>query len=150
MVQTTKMVNTRKYVSVLRELTDQGETVSLRIAGNSMSPFLVHGRDWICFEKPTRPLARGDMVLYERLNGQFVMHRICRVDQGEYYLIGDAQREIEGPIQREQIFGLVTKVQRKGRWIQAGDFWWEFFARVWIRVIPMRRVLCRMYTLFAK
>ena len=32
----------------------------------------------------------------------------------EYYLIGDAQTVIEGPIQREQIFAVVTKVKRKG------------------------------------
>ena len=35
----------------------------------------------------------------------------------EYYLIGDAQTVIEGPIQREQIFAVVTKVKRKGEWI---------------------------------
>ena len=67
------------------------------------------------------------------------MHRICRVRPEGFYLVGDAQTEIEGPIRREQIFGRVVSVRRKGRRIGPGNFWWEFFEHVWIRVIPLRR-----------
>ena len=42
------------------------------------------------------------------------MHRIYNVKNEEYYLIGDAQTVIEGPIQREQIFAIIIKVKRKG------------------------------------
>ena len=48
---------------------------------------------------------------------------------------------------REQVFALVTKVQRKGRVLAPGDFWWEFFARVWVRLIPLRPLLVRAYGL---
>lgn len=34
-----KVVNTREYVSMLRELTEEGKEVSMLIAGSSMSPF---------------------------------------------------------------------------------------------------------------
>lgn len=73
------------------------------------------------------------------------MHRICRVRREGYDIVGDAQTQIEGPVRREQIFALVTKVQRKGKWIGPGSFWWEFFARVWIHVIPLRPALLRAY-----
>ena len=46
-----------------------------------------------------------------------VMHRIYNVKNEEYYLIGDAQTVIEGPIQREQIFAIIIKVKRKGKWL---------------------------------
>lgn len=145
MERRTKRVDTREYVAVLRELTWQGKEVQMLIAGNSMVPFLVHERDWIRFRQPDRPLHCGDMVFYQRRDGTFVMHRICRIQDSGYYLVGDAQMEIEGPIAREQIFGLITAVRRKGKWIEAGDFWWEFFAHVWIRVIPLRGILRRLY-----
>lgn len=74
-----KRVNTREYVSVLKELTEEGKEVSMLISGNSMSPFLVNARDTIWFKKPDRKLKKGDMVFYQRKSGQFVMHRICRV-----------------------------------------------------------------------
>ncbi len=140
-----KTIDTREYVSALRELTEEGKEVSMLIAGSSMSPFLCHARDHILFRKPDRELRRGDMVFYERDNGQFVMHRIWKVKPDGYYIVGDAQTEIEGPVRREQIFALITKVQRKGKWIGPGDFWWEFFEKVWIRCVKVRPVVVKGY-----
>lgn len=140
-----KKVDTFEYVSMLRELTEQGKEVSLLISGSSMSPFLAHQRDFICFKMPDRDLRRGDMVFYQRKNGQFVMHRIWKKKTDGFYIVGDAQVDIEGPIQQEQIFAYVTKVKRKDEWIGPGDFWWEFFEHVWIRVVPFRPVLKRVY-----
>lgn len=140
-----KTVNTRLYIDMLRELTEAGKEVTLVVAGSSMSPFLIHHRDSICFCKPDRELRKGDMVFFQRTDGAYVMHRICRIRGNGYYLIGDAQTEVEGPIRREQIFALVTKVKRKGKWIRPGDFWWFFFARIWVRMIPLRRWIIRMY-----
>lgn len=37
-----KVIDTRAYVGMLRELTDAGKEVSLIVAGSSMAPFLVH------------------------------------------------------------------------------------------------------------
>ena len=145
-----KIVETTAYVSILRELAEEGKEVNMRIAGNSMLPFLVHERDYICFKKPDRELKRGDMVFYQRKNGRYIMHRIWKVKAGKYYMTGDAQREIEGPIEREQIFALITKVRRKGKDVEPGDFWWEFFEHVWICVVPFRRILMRMYRVIGR
>ena len=138
-------VDTQEYIAVLRELIEEGHQVSLLISGSSMSPFLIHHRDTIYFKKPDRELRVGDMVFYRRGNGKYVMHRIRRIRPEGFYMIGDAQWEIEGPLQREQIFGLITAVERKGKLIQPGDFWWEFFAKVWLRIIPLRRLIQRIY-----
>ena len=134
-----KVVETTAYVSILRE-----QEVYMRIAGNSMLPFLVHERDYIWFRKPDRELKRGDMVFYQRANGQFVMHRIWKVKEEKYYLIGDAHRNIEGPIAKEQIFALVTGVMRNGKEIRPGKFFWEFFEHVWLRMRPFRYTLLRV------
>lgn len=139
-------VDTQEYVSMLKELVEEGHQVSLLISGSSMSPFLIHHRDTIFFKKPDRQLRVGDMVFYRRSSGKYVMHRICKIKPEGFYMVGDAQKEIEGPLNREQIFGLVTAVKRKGRLIQPGDFWWEFFARVWLRIIPLRGLINRIYS----
>lgn len=143
-----KKVDTFEYVSVLKELVEEGREVSMLISGSSMSPFLCHGRDQVYFKAPDRPLRVGDMVFFQRRSGQYVLHRICKVKDDGYYIVGDAQTAIEGPVSREQIFALVTRVQRKGRILAPGDFWWEFFARVWVRLIPLRPLLVRAYGLF--
>ena len=140
-----KVVDTREYLSMLRGLVEEGHEVSMLISGSSMSPFLIHQRDTIYFKQPDRLLRKGDMVFFQRQSGQYVMHRIYKVKKDGYYLIGDGQTIIEGPIQRNQIFALVTKVQRKGKWLKPGNFWWEFFAHIWINAIPMRYLATWLY-----
>lgn len=140
-----KRIDTTEYVSALRSLVEAGHEVNMTIAGNSMSPFLIHQRDIIWFRQPDRALQAGDMVFYQRDNGQYIMHRICRVHENIYDIIGDAQTEMETGVRRDQIFAVITKVQRKGTIIQPGDFWWEFFAHVWRHMIPLRQPIMRLY-----
>ena len=130
---------------MLRDLVNEGKECRLLISGSSMAPFLVHERDSILFSKPDRELRRGDMVFYQRDNGQFVMHRILKVKPEGLYIIGDAQTEVEGPVKPEHVFALVTKVNRKGKWIGPGNFWWWFFSTVWLRLFPVRRLILKLY-----
>lgn len=145
-----KTINTREYVGLLKQLVEEGETVSMRIVGSSMSPFLIHDRDLITFKAPEMELKKGDMVFFQRESGQYVMHRIYAVKPDGYYMVGDAQTEIEGPISRDKIFAVIIKVRRKGKWIEPGDFWWKFFERVWINIIPFRKVVIVFYSLVYK
>ena len=145
-----RVVDTNEYVTVLRELAGEGRVVSMLIAGSSMSPFLCHNRDYIYFTKPDRELRRGDMVFYQRDTGQYVMHRIYKRKKDGYYMVGDAQTQIEGPLRRDQIFARIIKVKRKGRIIEPGNFWWEFFEHVWIRIMPLRKVIEKLYSLWGQ
>lgn len=134
-----KIVDIYTYMPVLQELLSEGKEVSVTVTGNSMSPFLVHGRDRILIAPPDGNWKKGDMAFFIRTNGQYVMHRICRVDKnGNCFFVGDAQQYIEGPVTPAQIFGKITSVQRKGKWIGPDDFWWRFFEKIWMNVIPMR------------
>lgn len=140
-----RRLDTDAYVSALRDLVNEGKECRLLISGSSMAPFLVHERDSIIFSKPQRELQRGDMVFYQRETGQFVMHRILHVKPEGLYIVGDAQTEIEGPVNPSQIFAVVTKAQRKGKWIGPGDFWWWFFRTVWLRLVPVRKIILKLY-----
>lgn len=138
-------VDTRQYVSVLRSLIEKGKEVCMTISGSSMSPFLIHHRDSVSLSKPNRQLRKGDVAFFQRIDGAFVLHRICKVRPEGYYFIGDAQTVVEGPILREQIFAIVTKAKRKGRWIVPGSFWWLFFERIWLNIVPLRRLIIKLY-----
>ena len=117
----------------------------IRITGSSMAPFLCHERDFAWYVEPDRRLYKGDIIFYRRDNGRRVLHRIARVheDTQTYDLIGDGQTEIETGIRQDQVFGLVTRVTRKGRSLGPGNFWWWWFRVVWIRMIPLRKYLIR-------
>lgn len=140
-----RMVETAPYIEMLLTVTETGKTVSLSVAGTSMIPFLAGGRDRVLFKKPDRQLRVGDIILFRRDNGQYVLHRICRIKDGNYYAVGDAQTFIEGPIRPDQICGLVTMAERKGRFVKPEDPLWRFFEKIWIRVIPARPLVQRTY-----
>lgn len=138
-------VDTNEYISMLRELLDAGQTVQLPVSGNSMLPFLIHNRDSVTLTRPETPLKAGDIVLYQRPTGEYILHRICRITDQGFYALGDAQMLIEGPLDPDCVFGRVTAAVRKGKTLTPGTPLWDFFARVWIRMIPCRHVLMRLY-----
>lgn len=142
-----RKLDTDALISTLRDLVNQGQEVRIVISGNSMAPFLIHERDSIVFSKPDSPLKRGDMVFYQRENGQFVMHRILHVKPEGLYIIGDAQVEIEGPVDPSCVFARITKINRKGKWIGPGQFWWWFFQHIWLSIIPLRPYIIKLLSL---
>lgn len=145
-----RIVEADVYIPVIRGLIEEGNTVPFLITGNSMSPFMVHERDTILLKKPEHPLKKGTMAFYQRKNGQYVMHRICKIKGGKYYFVGDAQTVVEGPLEPEQVFAVVCGVKRKGKLEEPGTFWWEFFEHIWLLLRPVRPFLRRLYTVFAK
>ena len=133
-------IDTRAYVSVLKELVSEGQQVGMAIAGTSMEPFLKDRRDEIYFQKPWRELKPGDMVFYQRKNGQYVMHRICRRRGREYYMAGDHQTSLEGPLTEDQIFAAVFSVKRNGKILTEKSLAWKFYAGFWRYLRPVRRM----------
>lgn len=130
----------------LLALIGEGQTVPLVISGNSMSPFLVHGRDTVYLAKIPDRLKRGDMVLFKRPDGNYVLHRIVRVDGNRFTMNGDSQTWLEEGISRSQILAIVTAVHRKGKLLHKGSFWWLFFRHVWSCLIPYRPKMIQIYS----
>ncbi len=138
-------ISTSEYLDILKEQVNLGKEVSMIITGNSMSPFLMHGRDVIYFKKPEKKLRPGDMVFFQRKTGQYVMHRLYKIKKDGYYFIGDGQTEIEGPLPEAQIFAIISKVKRKNKVIDHKSFWWFFFSHIWLHLIPFRPFLIALY-----
>ena len=118
----------------------------LVISGNSMSPFLVHGRDTVYLSRLDRPAKRGDVLLYKRESGAYILHRVYKVEKDSYTMVGDAQTQLEQGIRQDQIIAIMTSALRKGKLQKKGSFWWEFFEKLWIRIIPLRPMFTKIYT----
>ena len=129
----------------LLAIMETGAAAPLVISGSSMSPFLVHGRDTVFLTPPKKQLKKGDMILYRRQSGAYVLHRIRAVEGETFTLIGDGQTEKEHGIRPEQVLAVVTAVRRKGRRLKKGSFWWDFFEKIWLNMIPLRPAALRIY-----
>ena len=145
MEQRTQKVDTALLLEEYRVLLDTVNQLPLLVSGNSMSPFLVHGRDTVFLTKVNRPLRQGDIVLYRRKTGAYVLHRICAVKGDTFFMVGDAQTKIEPGIVREQIYAVVCAAIRKGQHQEPGCFWWDFFEKYWVHLVPVRPILLRAY-----
>ena len=126
------------------------ESLPLIISGNSMSPFLIHGRDTVYLSRLTRPAKRGDVLLYQRDNGTYILHRVYKIEENTLTMVGDAQVILERGIRPEQVIAVMTSALRKGKRQAPGCFWWDFFEKVWIRMLPLRRLVRAAYTLLTK
>lgn len=138
-------IDTTALLDKVCEMLPQAGMVPLKVCGNSMAPFLVHQRDTVYLSPVSRPLRRGDIALYRRVGGAYIMHRVQKLEPGGYCFVGDAQTVLEHGIRENQICAVVVAVERKGRREQPGTFWWEFFRRAWVRVVPLRPLLFRVY-----
>ena len=122
------------------------EALPLVISGSSMAPFLIHGRDTVYLSRLTRPIRRGDMLLYRRDGGRYILHRVWRVEGDTMTMVGDAQHVLERGIRPDQVIAIVTKVVRKGKEMTPRSLWWQFFEKIWIRMVPLRRPIHGLYT----
>lgn len=133
-----------EYRELLKD--ESVEALPLIISGNSMSPFLIHGRDTIYLSRLTRPVKRGDVLLYQRDSGAYILHRVYKIESDSFTMVGDAQTELEPGIRPEQVIAIMTSAERKGKKQAPGSFWWEFFEKVWIRMVPLRPIVRKVYT----
>ena len=120
----------------------QGLTVTIPITGNSMRPLLWHKRDSVILAPcDATTLKRGDVPLYQRENGQYVLHRIFRVYKDSYTMLGDAQTDPEVGIGQQQIRAVMVAYIRKGKQVPCTRWWYRCFVVVWRWCRPIRPFL---------
>ncbi len=134
----------------IEKLLQEGKNICIKPQGYSMYPVLVPGRDEAIIEPvDTTKLRRGNVVLYRRdkdveNGGILVLHRIWKVRQEGIYLVGDNQKEIEGPLRKNQIKGILAGMNRKGRYIPVTNPVYRFLTGVWLWLRPLRPMLSKV------
>ena len=127
------------------KMLNEGHTVTLRLKGYSMRPFLEDERDKALLTKPANPQI-GDPVLAEIAPKHFVLHRIVDIDGQAVTLLGDGNLA-EEHCRMENICGAVVGFYRKGRQkMDRTDGWkWRIYSKVWMSLRPIRRYLLAFY-----
>ena len=147
-------VDTEEYLKAVSALIAEGREVTVPVRGGSMNPFLVDNRDCVLLVPVPERLRRGDIVLFRRSSGQYVLHRIVAVRRSRpgghepvYFMRGDAQEMTEGPVARAQVRALAARVMRQGRWLTDRDLRVLFFRHLWCRRYFPRRAALAVYRL---
>lgn len=125
-------------------LLEQGENIQIKPQGYSMYPMFIPGRDEAILERPqTDRLKRGDVILYRRDGGILVLHRICKVKNNAFYLVGDNQSEVEGPLREDQVKGVLTGFIRKGKYISVKNPIYILASGLWLFLRPLRPAISK-------
>lgn len=126
-------------------LLHEGHTVTLRLRGFSMRPFLEDNRDKALLTKPSS-IAVGDAVLAEIAPKRYVLHRVVKILGDNITLRGDGNLATE-QCKKEDIKGFVVGFYRKGRTSidKTSGAKWRIYSFIWTRLLPLRRYLLAFY-----
>jgi signal peptidase I len=114
-------VKMEELLPFIEEAFERNQKFKIPITGTSMNPLLYQGRDFVFIEKPVFPLEIGDIPLYRRDDGAFVLHRIVGKDAKGYTLSGDNQFLLEQGITDDHVIGVVTSMYIDGSLIEVTD-----------------------------
>ena len=129
-------------IDVIEEILQSGGEFRMNPKGVSMLPLIAQGRDSVVlFRDEERELKRHDMVFYRRASGQFVLHRIMKVeDDGTYTMCGDNQIYLEPGIRKEQIIAHVKALWRKNKLVNYDGVWYKLYLSIWC-CMPIRKLI---------
>ena len=100
-------INMETLLPFIEEAFSRNLDFQIPITGTSMNPLLYQNRDYVKIQKPVLPLKIGDIPLYRRKDGAFVLHRVVGIkDNGEYVMCGDNQFILEFGITDKNIIGV--------------------------------------------
>lgn len=124
---------------LIREQLAAGKTVRFSPKGTSMLPMLRQGIDNVVLSPLPEKLNKYDLPLYQRENGQYVLHRV--VQAGETYsCVGDNQFELETGLRQDQMIALVTSFSRGNQVHSVTEFGYRCYCRFWHYSRPVRRL----------
>lgn len=117
---------------------ESGGKARLTVTGYSMMPMLRNHRDTVELIAPTGQLKRGDIALYRRDNGRYVLHRIIGLRGGDYICCGDNQADRE-PVRQEQVLAVVEGFVRNGKHHSLTEPGYRLYAGLWVHCFWLRR-----------
>lgn len=137
-------------IAMALEMLEKDQTLKISPIGCSMCPFFLGGRDDLYIKRPIYPLKPGEIALFQRPDGQYVIHRIHHVEQRQgirqYYMLGDNQTWLEGPIPENELQAVAVKIMRKGRLIDCRtNRFYRFTAFLWLKIRPIRPIFIKIW-----
>jgi len=137
---TEKQTTLEQLLPQMRECLERGDTFRFKPGGVSMLPTIRPNRDIVVVKAAPERLKKYDLPLYRRKSGQFVLHRVIKVEQ-TYTCVGDGQFQTEPGITHEQIVAIVTAIIRDGKEISVRNPVYKLYCRFWHYSRKIRHVI---------
>ena len=127
------------WVPLIKERLGAGQKVRyLPFRGVSMLPMLRQKKDSVELSPLPERLKPYDLPLYQRKDGQLVMHRVVAVKEDYYVCLGDNTEMFE-KIYPDQMIGVVSAFKRGEKRIEVSNPGYQLYCRLWRPLRPMRK-----------
>lgn len=120
----TKMVNLNNLSgnkTTYKEIIDKQGFYIATPVGTSMMPLIRERIDTVRLEKPKGRCKKYDVIMYQRKNGIYVLHRIMKVKKDSYVLCGDNQAVLERGVTDDMIIGVMTGFYRGDTYVSVDN-----------------------------
>ena len=134
-------ISLNEMAPLIRETLEKNGEVTFISAGRSMLPVIRDRKDAVTLVKPKREIKPGDIVFYQRDNGQFILHRVMFVNSDKYVMRGDNQWDNEYNIRRDQIIGVLKCFERNGKTHNVTDRDYLMY----VKLLPLIRFFRKTY-----
>ena len=127
---------------LVKEFTACGKEVVISAKGISMKPLLREGKDRnVLAPCNTENFRVGDVVLYTRRNGSYVIHRIVGINEDKTFnLMGDYQTLVERGINADQIVARADGFMRLNHEFSLNSPLYRIYVKAWGGHSVFRRV----------
>lgn len=107
------MIRVEDFYPLIIEAFEENKTFTFPVNGKSMQP-LLHADDVVEITA-IDSVRMGDILLYRRNNGQFVLHRVRKIQPDGFTFVGDHQAVVEKNITSSQLIGKVISYKKQGK-----------------------------------
>lgn len=111
---------------------------NLAVTGCSMLPMLRQYKDTVQLKPIEGTLKPGEIALYQRHNGKYVLHRVIRVTETGYLFCGDNQADLE-PVEQEQLIAQVTSFTKNGKRHYINEPAYRLYRFAWVKFFNLRK-----------
>ncbi len=107
-------VSLNDSLPLIKEAFSRNQLVTIPLTGHSMEPILSSGDAVTLAPIDAAGIVRGDIVLYRRASGQFVLHRVVNVHKDTVDFCGDNQVAVEKHIPVTSLVAKVISYEKDG------------------------------------
>ena len=124
------------FFDQVESLLSQGEHVTIKVRGESMMPWLRDGRHSVVVRRHTDADVKAGVVMFYVYRGQWLMHRLRKIDGDKLYFAGDGNYKQWEVVEREALRGIVVSIiSPAGKETRCESVVWRLQSRMWL-ILP--------------
>jgi signal peptidase I len=140
-----KSLPNRPFFDEIEEIISRGNTVTLKVKGGSMRPYLRNEKDIVVLA-PFQPgeLKPGAVVLFRYCN-KHLLHRIIEIENDTLIIQGDGVYRGYEKVLKRDVVGIVRHIIRPaGKLVSTRHYSFRIYWRCWWFLRPLRRYLLKI------